>query len=349
MQALTRRRSAMLGVLVLGFGGAWMTGACGSSEPSESGCPAPGVEPPVEQPTDCAMPVEDPCKRYYLPLLGNPSDDIELQRKYKTAFGSACYVAADANATFNCFYEEKQLKVKKNGEDGKACADAKMIAEIFGAAPYSKNYKCVKDSGTDDYSLQVGPDPAIKIYIKLGDAPLETSLIEINGMPTEVNGPYRNLVEPSNVGPGKDFHCEKIDNIEQRVRILQVNRKAHGGKIHSDLAGFTYPCGVDENCKPKICTEPDILKDPESTPNQYDPRARRGAPRGAQEGQAPMPVGHELEQERGGHLGQAQQASNEQLPVVGRGEAEQPGAGVHAMTPQAHRFSQRLDAETDVA
>ncbi|TKD01984.1 hypothetical protein [Polyangium fumosum] len=217
------------------------------------------------------MPVEEPCKRYYLPLLGNPSDDIELQRKYKTAFGSACYVAADANATFNCFYEEKQLKEKKNGEDGKACADAKRIAEIFGAAPYSKNYKCVKDSGTDDYSLQVGPDPAIKIYIKLGDAPLETSLIEINGMPAEVNGPYQNLVEPSNVGPGKDFHCEKIDNIEQRVRILQVNRKAHGGKIHSDLAGFTYPCGVDENCKPKICTEPDILKNPESTPNQYDP------------------------------------------------------------------------------
>jgi hypothetical protein len=39
------KRSAMLGVVVLGFG-AWMTAACGSSEPSETGSVGPGVDPP---------------------------------------------------------------------------------------------------------------------------------------------------------------------------------------------------------------------------------------------------------------------------------------------------------------
>ncbi|WP_284720640.1 hypothetical protein [Polyangium sorediatum] len=191
--------------------------------------------------------------------MGNPSTDVALRSKYIAAFGSACYVS-EAN-TFDCFYRDPL----------KACADAVLVAEVFGAAPYDKNYPaCERIKGTEDYSRQVGSDPANKIIINHQAAPLESSFIEVNGVPTEVNGPYRNLVEPSNVGPGKDFHCEEIDNIEQRVRILQVNRKAHGGKIHSDLAGFTYPC-VDENCKPTTCTEPDILKDPENTPHQYDP------------------------------------------------------------------------------
>jgi hypothetical protein len=155
-----------------------------------------------------------------------------------------------------------------------------MIAEIFGAAPYSKNDKCVKDSGTDDYSLQVGPDPAIKIHIKLGDAPLQTPLVEVDGVPVEVNGPYRNLTEPQKLGPGNDFYCpsgqvnEKGEPLNQREWILEVNRKAHKGEIHSDLAGFTYPCGVDENCKPKTCTEPLVLKAPaDKTTSPNDPVA----------------------------------------------------------------------------
>ena len=75
-------------------------------------------------------------------------------------------------------------------------------------------------------------------------------------------------VRPTDPSEEPDFHCERIDNVEQWERILQVNRDAHGGKIHSDLAGFTYPC--KKGC-PEMCTEPFVLKDPKNTPNRYDP------------------------------------------------------------------------------
>jgi hypothetical protein len=164
--------------------------------------------------------------------------------------------------TFDCFYKKEQMT-----PTGKACTDAQMIAEVAGIVPYDKGYDCESVAGTDDWSLQVGPDPANKIYINYQAAPREAPLIEIDGVPTEVNGPYRNLTEPQMVEPGKDFHCEKIDGVEQWERILQLNRDAHGGQIKSDLAGFTYPC--KKGC-PQICTEPLFLKDPRNTPNRYD-------------------------------------------------------------------------------
>jgi hypothetical protein len=146
MQAMTRCRSAMLGVLVLGFGGAATTGACGPSgepgEPSEPGCPAPSVEPPVT-PTECAAPMDDPCMRYHIPLLGNPSTDVALRNKYIAAFGSACYMSV-VN-TFDCFYEKWQA----------ACADAVKIAEVAGSVPYDKGYTCQPD-GVGNYTLQIG-------------------------------------------------------------------------------------------------------------------------------------------------------------------------------------------------
>jgi hypothetical protein len=49
--------------------------------------------------------------------------------------------------------------------------------------------------------------------------------------------------------------------LNQRDWILLVNRKAHNGELQSDLADFTYPCGVDENCNPKICKESRFLKE----------------------------------------------------------------------------------------
>lgn len=245
----------MLGMLLLGFGGAGLTGACGSSEPSEAGCPAPGVEQPVEQLSDCAMPVEKSCMRYRIPLVGNPSTDVALRSKYIAAFGSACYVSEAPIPTFDCFYEKLE----------KACADAKKIGEVSGNALYATNYDC-QPVGNGDYTLQIGSDPANKLTINYQAAPLQTSLIDVDGVPTEVNGPYRNVPEPQKVGPGETFYCpsgmvnDKGEPISQRDWIIEVNRKAHGGKIHSDLAGFEYPCGVDENCKPKTCTEPLVLK-----------------------------------------------------------------------------------------
>jgi hypothetical protein len=244
----------MLGVLVWSFGGAWLTGACGSDEP---GPLDPGVTPP-DTPTECPAPIEKPCMRYCIPLFGNPSTDVALRNKYIAAFGTACYMS-EAN-TFDCFYKEWQA----------ACADAVKIAEVAGAAPYDKGYTC-QPVGNGDYTLQVGPDVANKITINYQAAPRQTPLIEINGMPTAVNGPYRNLTDPKELGPGINFYKKTVDkngnSVVQHDLFIQVNRDAHGGKIHSDLSGFKFPC---KKGSPDICTEPDVLEDP---PGYLDARA----------------------------------------------------------------------------
>lgn len=258
MHVMTGRRWAILGVLVVGFVGPTMTGACGA--PSESGCPAEDVTPPdtpAEMPTACPAPIEEPCMRYHIPLVGNPNTDVALRNKYIAAFGSACYLSAADTPTFNCFYKEWQS----------ACADAAKIGEVSGNAPYDKGYACQPVTGTDDYTLQVGSDVANKITINYQPAPPQTPLVEVDGVPTEVSGPYRNLKEPPTLGSGQPFNkCDsgmvndKSESLTQTQWILQVNRNANKGEIHSDLAGFEYPCGVDENCKPRTCKEPLVLK-----------------------------------------------------------------------------------------
>jgi hypothetical protein len=102
MQALTRRRWAVLGVLVLGLGAAGVTGACGSNEsgPLDS-CPTP-PDTPTDTPTACPAPIEEPCLRYHIPLDGNPSTDVALRSKYIAAFGTPCYMSEAA--TFDCFF-----------------------------------------------------------------------------------------------------------------------------------------------------------------------------------------------------------------------------------------------------
>jgi hypothetical protein len=283
----------MLGVLVLGFVGAGMTGACGSSEPREAGSLGPGVDPPdplaesplaikrtfplskraslgpnlpPDQPLRCLdVMAPAPCMRYRIQLMGNPKDDPALRAKYKAAFGSACYVSEAPTPTFNCFYKDPL----------KACEDGVLVPDVFGAAEYDKNYKCQEVKGTKDWWRQVGPDPAIKIDITYDEAPLETSLIDVNGVPTAINGPYRNLPEPSTVKVGGEFDCASgqvgADGkpLSQKEWIRQVNSKAHGGVIHSDLEGFEYPCNGPG--KP-MCIEPLVLNVPD-TKNPNDPDA----------------------------------------------------------------------------
>jgi hypothetical protein len=254
LKAMRRRRSAMLGVLVVGFVGATMTGACGA--PSESACPAEDVAPPdTDTATECPASTEVPCMRYRIPLVGNPSTDVALRNKYIAAFGTACYMSEFD--TFDCFYREWQA----------ACADAAKIGEVSGNAPYKKGYTCQPVTGTEDYTLQVGSDVANKITINYQAAPRQTPLVEVDGVPTEVSGPYRNLQEPPTLGSGQPFNkCDSGmvdqngDGLTQTQYILQVNSKANNGAIHSDLAGFEYPCGVDENCRPKTCKEQLVLK-----------------------------------------------------------------------------------------
>jgi hypothetical protein len=265
MQAMTTRRSAMLGVLVLGFGGAWMTGACGPSGLSESGCPAPDLTPP-DTSTECPAPIDDQCMRYRIPLVGNPSTDVALRNKYIAAFGTACYIS-DAD-TFDCFYKEWKA----------ACADAVKIGEVSGNAPYDKGYTC-QPVGNGDYTLQIGSDVANKLTVNYQAAPRQTPLVKVNGMPTEVNGPYRNLTEPKTLGPGQPFNkCDsgmvndKGEALTQTQWILQVNRKKHGDEIHSDLAGFKWPC-VNEKCEPEICEEPLVLHDPNDDEAPFHPGA----------------------------------------------------------------------------
>lgn len=263
-----------LGGLVVSFVGAAMMGACAAPVADEPACSTTEAAPPVEQSTACTEPTLTPCKRYYIPLLGNPSmsDNIELRKKYKAEFGSACYVAADANSTFNCWYKEEDILGPKKDGKGQACTDAKRIGEVSGLAVYDqdKKYVCKKNEATGDWWVQVGSDSANKIDIKLGDAPLQHPLILVDGTPTlEINGPYRNLVEVTNIKPGKDFYCTsgqpKPDGgtFTQREWIFEVNRKKHGdNKIHSDLAGYKYPC--KKGCKEE-CTEPNVLNEPQKT------------------------------------------------------------------------------------
>jgi hypothetical protein len=279
MQAMTRRRWAMLGLLAFGFAGAGMTGACGS--PLDPGpvdaCPTP-PDTPTDTSTECAAPMPNPCMLYRIPLVGNPSTDVALRSKYIAAFGSACYMSEVD--TFDCFYKDWKA----------ACADAVKIGEVSGNAPYDKGYTC-QPVGNGDYTLQVGPDVANKITINYQAAPRETPLIDVKGVPTEVSGPYRNLTEPQKLGPGQDFYCpsgqvdENGNSLKQKEWILQVNRDAHGGEIHSDLAGFEYPCV--KNCKPATCTEPLVLKagpkeDPEAAQVHHVVRMtdQRGCPWG---------------------------------------------------------------------
>ncbi len=199
----------------------------------------------------------------------------ELRAKYKKAFGSACYVAADANSTFNCFYKEEDVEGPKKDGKGQACKDAKRIGEVSELAVYDQDekYTCQKNPATGDYTLQVGSDSSIKIDIKLGDAPVETSNIDVDGGASiAINGPYRNLPQLTTIKPGGHFNCSTGlpgpdgGTLSQRDWFIQVNQSANDGRIRSDMAGFMHPCKT--GC-PEICTEPEFLKEGD----QYGPLA----------------------------------------------------------------------------
>jgi hypothetical protein len=231
--------------------------ACGGLPAGAGG--AGGAQNTTDTPQEeCPATIEEPCMRYHIPLDGNPSTDVALRSKYIAAFGDACYMSEVD--TFGCFYKKPKA----------ACTDAVNMAEVYGAAPFDKGYMCQPIPGTDDYSLQVGPDVANNIMIDYQAAPRQTPLTEVDGAPAEVNGPYRTLTDPADVGPGNEFASNSgmPDGtggfLIQKKWVLQVNRKGHNdGKIHSDLAGFTWPCkGQDGSLT--MCTELDVLEDPDT-------------------------------------------------------------------------------------
>jgi hypothetical protein len=197
--------------------------------------------------------------RYHIPLDGNPSADVTLRNKYVAAFGSACYMSEFG--TFDCFYQKWQ----------KACADAVKIAEVSGNAPFDKGYMC-QPVGNGDYTLQVGSDVANYITINYQNAPRQTPLVEVDGMPAEVSGPYRNLTDPAGVATGTPFlgtNSGIPDGdggvLDQQKYVLQVNRKKNGGKIRSDLAGFKWDCeGADGGLT--TCEELEFLVEPNVDP-----------------------------------------------------------------------------------
>ncbi|MRG96074.1 hypothetical protein [Polyangium spumosum] len=185
---------------------------------------------------------------------------MALRAKYIAAFGSACYTSEPSvfgDSTFNCFYKTID----------KACKDAALIGEVSGNAPYDKGYTCQPVAGTDDYTLQIGPDVANSLPVRYRDAPRQTPLVVVDGVPVEVSGPYRDLVDPVEVAPGYEFDGNSGigdgdgGSLEQREWVLAVNRKKNKGEIRSDLAGFKFPCKKGE---PAICTEPDFLEDPDA-------------------------------------------------------------------------------------
>lgn len=289
MYAVPRRRLVVLAVLLLGVGAGATPNECDAEAvpspandeplvgrkpvdcsrrtplggdvppecmPSTATAAPPGANPPPA----CPETNDNPCMRYHIQLVGDLKN-AALRAKYVTAFGDACYVS-EAN-TFDCWYKTW----------AKACEDAVLIGEVSGNASYDPGYTCQPD-GVGNYWLQIGPNTANRTWIFLDNAPRQTPLIDVNGVPTEVNGPYRNLVDPSGIGVGNKFDLNSgVSNgkggfLEQKDWVLAVNRKNNGGRIRSDLAGFTWPCeGVDGMMT--TCTEPEFLEDP------FDPVATK--------------------------------------------------------------------------
>jgi hypothetical protein len=221
------------------------------------------------EPTTCPAPVEDPCWRYRLELLGDPTKNPAVRAMYIKAFGDACYLADNANRTFDCWY--------KTWEE--ACKEAVRIGAVSGNAPYDPGYTC-QPVGNGNYTLQTGSNVSNVTRIFFDHAPRQTPLVEVDGMLVEVNGPYRNLMEPNGIEPGQTFYCpsgivnDKNEPLNQRQWILQVNRNAHGGEIHSDLAGFKWSCKrLDENCNVvnEECEEPLVLYDPDVDEAPFHP------------------------------------------------------------------------------
>ena len=233
-----------------GTGGAGGTQTATGAPPAGSGG-AGGTQTSTGTQAACPASVEVPCMRYHILLVGNPSTDVALRNKYIAAFGSACYMSEVD--TFDCFYQKWQ----------DACADAVKIGEVSGNAPYDKGYMCQPD-GAGNYTLQIGPDVANVTYINYQAAPRQTPLTDINGTPTEVNGPYRNLTDPADVAPGDPFEGNSGVSdgdggfLLQREWVVQVNKNANDGGVRSDLAGFTWTC-KGEDGGDTTCIEPDFL------------------------------------------------------------------------------------------
>lgn len=218
------------------------TGGTGTAQ--DAGTP-PAAECPAE--------IEQPCMRYHIELVGDPNTHLDVRAKYIAAFGDACYVAE--TGTFDCFYQKWQ----------DACADAAKIGAVSGNAPYDQGYTCQPD-GNGNYTLQIGSDVANVTYINYQPAPRQTPDTDIGGMPTQVNGPYRNLTDPADVAPGNPFKSNSgmVDAdggaLTQQAYILQVNRNANDGGVRSDLATYSWSC-PDGNGGYMKCTEPEFLED----------------------------------------------------------------------------------------
>jgi hypothetical protein len=271
-------------IRALALGGACVLGACGTNDSDSVG---PGGDPPelvaeaalpskrrtqqkaksslgpdvpsIKDRAECEDVAVESCKSYRITLLGDPNNNDDLRKAYKAKFGEACYVSA-TNA-FNCYFETPK----------KACEQVMFVPGIAGAAAYDKHPLTCKHQGGDIWTLQIGPDSANVTNIYYEDPPLQHPLIQVDSVPTlAVNGPYRNLPEPSKVLPGRDFHCSRVDGVKQKDRILAMNRKKYG-KLRSDLAGYTWPCVEDD--KPTTCTEKTDLNEPPKKGEPYDPNS----------------------------------------------------------------------------
>jgi hypothetical protein len=293
-QAMTGRRSAMLSLLLLAICLGATPNECESELVAGAAAPVAGrkpidcsrripeggevpdgcapstatANPPGSAPPPaCSETNETPCMRYHIQLVGDLMNPA-LRAEYSKAFGDACYVS-ESNS-FNCWYQAWKS----------ACDDAVEIGKVSGNLPYDPGYTC-KPDGVGNYWLQIGPDTANRTWIFYDKAPRQTPFIPVDGVPTEVSGPYRNLVDPPDVGIANEFEANSGVSdgeggfLTQKQWIVAVNKKNHGdNKIHSDLAGFMFPC---EKGKPELCPEPDVLGEP-SWLRDADPQVHHVVP-----------------------------------------------------------------------
>ena len=167
-----------------------------SGAPVAPDCAVTTLDPPADDAqADCTATAVKPCMRYRIELLGNLMDPV-IRGKYIAKLGRACYVS-EAN-TFDCFYKTPE----------KACEMGILVPDVVGAAAYDPGYpKCHKADNGIDYWRQTGSDSANRFNVFFAEAPRESPQIDVNGVPTPIDGPYRDLPEPPTVKVGGRFEC----------------------------------------------------------------------------------------------------------------------------------------------
>lgn len=187
-----------------------------------------------------SVPEPQQCKRYNMTLDLSWSDPA-AQQKYMARFPDNCFVTWTNN--FACYFKTAQ----------EAC-DAKVIShdQIAQFPKYEQPTTC---SFNGTYYELLDAEGTSKAQISLTQQPLQAS--------EAIAGPYSNLSDGTEpILPGRAIGC-------RASQVIAANQDHfHDGKVHSDLAGFLFPCPEGRG----FCIEPDDITDKNPVVHQIVPR-----------------------------------------------------------------------------